>query len=86
MARALILYATVEGQTARIAERIALRLSGNGHTVDLQRVNANATAGNAEQRQATSSAKIRAMLLMVMVSIGGDVATESPDAIPSANG
>ena len=44
MARALILYATVEGQTARIAERIALRLTGDGHAVELHRIDASAAA------------------------------------------
>jgi menaquinone-dependent protoporphyrinogen oxidase len=34
MPRSLILYATTEGQTARIAERMAQTLRGKGHTVD----------------------------------------------------
>lgn len=34
MFRSLILYASTEGQTARIAERMAHTLRGNGHTVD----------------------------------------------------
>jgi menaquinone-dependent protoporphyrinogen IX oxidase len=33
MSRVLILYATVEGQTARIAERISQRLRDKGHMV-----------------------------------------------------
>ena len=37
MARVLILYATVEGQTERVAEKIADLLRGAGHRVDLQR-------------------------------------------------
>ena len=37
MPRILILYATVEGQTARIAERIAQRLRGQGHTAETHR-------------------------------------------------
>lgn len=35
MARILIVYATVEGQTARIAERIGTELSGAGHDVEV---------------------------------------------------
>ncbi len=34
MPRSLILYATTEGQTARIAERMAQTLRGKGHAVD----------------------------------------------------
>lgn len=34
MSRSLILYATTEGQTARIAERMAHTLRGKGHVVD----------------------------------------------------
>jgi menaquinone-dependent protoporphyrinogen oxidase len=37
MPRTLILYATIEGQTARIAEHIALRLRGKGHTAETHR-------------------------------------------------
>jgi menaquinone-dependent protoporphyrinogen oxidase len=37
MARVLILYATVEGQTAKVAARIAQHLHGRGHAVDSQR-------------------------------------------------
>jgi menaquinone-dependent protoporphyrinogen oxidase len=33
VARVLVVYATIEGQTARIAERIAQRLRGLGHSV-----------------------------------------------------
>lgn len=36
VARILVLYATIEGHTARIAERVAGRLRGAGHDVDLQ--------------------------------------------------
>ena len=35
MSRILLLYATVEGQTARIAERIARNLRQKGHSVEL---------------------------------------------------
>lgn len=35
MARVLIVYATREGQTARIAERIAARIGAAGHSVEL---------------------------------------------------
>lgn len=38
MARVLIIYATVEGQTARIATRIALQLRNFGHSVATHRV------------------------------------------------
>jgi menaquinone-dependent protoporphyrinogen oxidase len=38
MARVLILYATVEGHTARVAARIAQHLRERGHAVELQRV------------------------------------------------
>lgn len=37
MSRVLILFATTEGHTARIADRIARRLQGMGHTIELQR-------------------------------------------------
>ena len=37
MARVLILYATVEGQTARVAARIAQRLRERGHAVESRR-------------------------------------------------
>lgn len=40
MPRVLILYATTEGQTARIAERIAQRLRDKGHTVETHRADA----------------------------------------------
>ncbi len=40
MSRILILYATTEGHTARIAERIAQRLRQIGHTVETQRADA----------------------------------------------
>jgi menaquinone-dependent protoporphyrinogen oxidase len=36
MARILVLYATVEGQTARIAERVAGRLRSAGHAVEVR--------------------------------------------------
>jgi menaquinone-dependent protoporphyrinogen oxidase len=36
MARILVLYATAEGQTARVAAHMAARLRGAGHGVDLQ--------------------------------------------------
>jgi len=38
MARILLLYATTEGQTARIAEFIAQALRDNGHGIDLHRI------------------------------------------------
>ena len=38
MPRVLILYATTEGQTARIAERIAQRLRDKGHVAETHRV------------------------------------------------
>ena len=37
MARVLIFYATTEGHTARVAERIAKRLQDKGHRVELRR-------------------------------------------------
>lgn len=37
MARILILHATIEGHTARVAARIAQRLRDRGHAVDSQR-------------------------------------------------
>ena len=37
MSRILILYATTEGHTARIAERIAQRFKSMGHSVELHR-------------------------------------------------
>ena len=40
MPRVLVLYVTTEGQTARIAERIAQRLRDKGHTVDAHRADA----------------------------------------------
>jgi menaquinone-dependent protoporphyrinogen oxidase len=40
MSSILILYATTEGHTARIAERIAQCLRGRGHGVDLHRADA----------------------------------------------
>jgi menaquinone-dependent protoporphyrinogen oxidase len=40
MTRALILYATTEGHTARIVERIAQRLQVQGHAVDVRRADA----------------------------------------------
>jgi menaquinone-dependent protoporphyrinogen oxidase len=43
MARVLILYATTEGHTARVAERIAQRLRDKGHRVESQRADASAT-------------------------------------------
>jgi len=44
MTRSLILYATTEGQTARIAERMAQTLRGKGHSVDV--LPADATPAN----------------------------------------
>jgi len=43
MPRTLILYATTEGQTARIAERISQTLRQKGHEVDVQRAVAGGT-------------------------------------------
>ena len=40
MSRVLIFYATTEGHTARIAERIAQRLRDIGHTVETHRADA----------------------------------------------
>ena len=40
MPRTLILYATTEGYTARIAERIAQRLRGKGRRVEIHRADA----------------------------------------------
>jgi menaquinone-dependent protoporphyrinogen oxidase len=40
MTRTLILYATTEGHTARIVERIAQRLQDQGHAVEVHRVDA----------------------------------------------
>jgi menaquinone-dependent protoporphyrinogen oxidase len=40
MARILILYATIEGHTARVAERIALGLRRSGHAVDVREARA----------------------------------------------
>jgi menaquinone-dependent protoporphyrinogen oxidase len=40
MSRTLILYATTEGHTARIAERIAQCLRGKGHEVEIHRADA----------------------------------------------
>lgn len=40
MPRVLILYATTEGQTARIVERIAQRLRDKRHTVETHRADA----------------------------------------------
>ena len=37
MPRTLILYASIEGHTARIVERIAQRLRGQGHTAETHR-------------------------------------------------
>ena len=38
MARVLVLYATVDGHTARVAERVAARLKQAGETVDLRAI------------------------------------------------
>ena len=46
MARALILYATREGQTARIAERMATVLRGRGHSVLMHRADGGETGLN----------------------------------------
>ena len=43
MARILILYSTVEGHTARIAERIARRLEGKGHVAAIHLLDAGAS-------------------------------------------
>jgi menaquinone-dependent protoporphyrinogen oxidase len=43
MARAVILYATSEGQTARIAERLARTLRDRGHAVEVRQADAQAT-------------------------------------------
>lgn len=40
MSRVLILYATTEGHTAKITQRIAQRLQALGHTVETHRVDA----------------------------------------------
>lgn len=40
MSRILILYATTEGHTARIAERIALQLRDKGHVAEARRADA----------------------------------------------
>jgi len=40
MPRTLVLYATTEGHTARIAERIAQHLRGKGHRVEIHRADA----------------------------------------------
>jgi len=45
MARVLVLYATVEGQTARIAERMAECLRGKGQAVELRDARAGFDAG-----------------------------------------
>lgn len=37
MSRILVLYATTEGHTAKIAQAVAQRLRGTGHTVELHR-------------------------------------------------
>jgi menaquinone-dependent protoporphyrinogen oxidase len=42
MATVLVLYATMEGQTRRIAERIAAELRGSGHAVDVAAASADA--------------------------------------------
>ncbi|HEX9764216.1 MAG TPA: menaquinone-dependent protoporphyrinogen IX dehydrogenase [Candidatus Acidoferrales bacterium] len=49
MARVLILYATTEGHTARVAERIAKRLRDKGHRVESQRADASATSLDLER-------------------------------------
>jgi menaquinone-dependent protoporphyrinogen oxidase len=49
MARVLILYATTEGHTARVAERIATRLRDKGHRVESQRADASGTSLDLER-------------------------------------
>jgi menaquinone-dependent protoporphyrinogen oxidase len=49
MARVLILYATTEGHTARVAERIAKRLQDKGHHVESQRADATGTGLDLER-------------------------------------
>jgi len=44
MARVLILYATTEGHTARVAERIAKRLQDRGHRVEWRRADSARTS------------------------------------------
>ncbi len=51
MAKVLILYATSEGHTARIAERIAQGLRDKGHCVASQRVDASGTIPDLESYQ-----------------------------------
>ena len=49
MARVLIFYATSEGHTARVAERIAKRLQDRGHRVESQRADASGTSLDLER-------------------------------------
>jgi menaquinone-dependent protoporphyrinogen oxidase len=42
LARVLVIYASAEGQTARVAERIAARLRRDGHAVDVRPIEAGA--------------------------------------------
>jgi menaquinone-dependent protoporphyrinogen oxidase len=49
MARVLIFYATTEGHTARVAERIAKRLRDKGHRVESQRADASRTSLDLER-------------------------------------
>jgi len=51
MAKVLILYATSEGHTARIVERIAQGLRDKGHCVASQRVDASGTMPDLESYQ-----------------------------------
>jgi len=49
MARVLILYATTEDHTARVAERIAKRLQDRGHRVDWRRAHSALTSLDLEE-------------------------------------
>jgi menaquinone-dependent protoporphyrinogen oxidase len=51
MARVLILYATTEGHTARVAERIATRLRDKGHRVESQRADASGMSLDLERHE-----------------------------------
>ena len=75
MPRILILFAPVDGQTGRIADRIEARLVRDGHAVTTRRAGAPCRRGAKYVEESKYRAFVRFMMRLIVGAANGDTDT-----------